>query len=48
MVVGSVLDNPEFIKSIEDTGGLVVTDELCTSTRYWSDPVIIKGRGIGD
>jgi benzoyl-CoA reductase subunit C len=42
MVVGSVLDNPEFIKSIEETGGLVVTDELCTSTRYWSDPVIIR------
>ncbi len=42
MVVGSVLDNPEFIKSIEETGGLVVTDELCTSTRYWSDPVIIS------
>ena len=42
MIVGSVLDNPEFIKSIEDTGGLVVADELCTSTRYWSDPVIIK------
>jgi len=42
MVVGSVLDNPEFIKLIEETGGLVVTDELCTSTRYWSDPVIIQ------
>jgi bzd-type benzoyl-CoA reductase N subunit len=42
MLVGSVMDNPEFIKSIEDTGGLVVADELCTSTRYWSDPVIIK------
>ena len=41
MLVGSVLTNTEFMKSIEDQGGLVVTDELCTSTRYWTDPVII-------
>jgi bzd-type benzoyl-CoA reductase N subunit len=41
MLVGSVLTNTEFIQSIEDQGGLVVTDELCTSTRYWTDPVII-------
>jgi benzoyl-CoA reductase subunit C len=42
MVTGSVLNNPEFINSIEAQGALVVTDELCTSTRYWSDPVIRK------
>jgi bcr-type benzoyl-CoA reductase subunit C len=41
MLIGSVLSNPAFIKSIEDQGGLVVTDELCTSTRYWADPVIL-------
>jgi bzd-type benzoyl-CoA reductase N subunit len=41
MVTGSVLTNPEFIKTIEDQGALVVADELCTSTRYWSDPVVI-------
>ena len=40
MVVGSVLNNPVFIKSIEDQGGLVVTDELCSSVRYWFDPVV--------
>ncbi len=43
MVVGSVMNNPEFIRSIEAQGGLVVADELCTSTRYWSDPVVIDG-----
>ena len=42
MVAGSVLTNPEFIASIEDQGGLVVTDELCTSTRYWGDLVRIQ------
>ena len=44
MVTGSVMNNPEFIRSIEELGGLVVTDELCTSTRYWSDPVVLDGR----
>jgi bzd-type benzoyl-CoA reductase N subunit len=44
MVTGSVMNNPEFIHSIEELGGLVVTDELCTSTRYWSDPVVLDGR----
>ena len=46
MVTGSVMNNPEFIKSIEDLGVLVVTDELCTSTRYWSDPVVLNERPI--
>jgi len=43
MVIGSVLNNPAFIKSIEDQGGLVVTDELCSSVRYWYDPVVREG-----
>jgi bzd-type benzoyl-CoA reductase N subunit len=43
MVIGSVLNNPAFIRSIEDQGGLVVTDELCTSVWYWYDPVICQG-----
>jgi benzoyl-CoA reductase subunit C len=43
MLVGSVLTNTEFIKSIENQGGLVVTDELCTSTRYWGDRVKLEG-----
>lgn len=46
MVTGSVMNNPEFIKSMEEIGGLVVTDELCTSTRYWSDPVVLDGRPL--
>ncbi len=43
MLVGSVLTNTDFIKAIEDQGGLVVTDELCTSTRYWGDRVKLDG-----
>jgi len=39
MINGSPLNNPEFIKTIEDLGGLVVVDELCTGVRYWWDLV---------
>ncbi len=39
MVSGSILNNSEFIKSIEELGGIVVVDELCTGVRYWTDPV---------
>jgi len=47
MLIGSVMTNPAFVKSIEEQGGLVVTDELCTSTRYWGDPVILdEGRPL--
>jgi len=42
MITGSVLTNPEFIKSIESQGALVVADDLCTGTTYWSDPVVIN------
>ena len=35
MVVGSILDRPEFINAIESLGAIVVTDELCTGTRFW-------------
>ena len=44
MVTGSVMNNPEFVHSIEEIGGLVVIDELCTSTRYWSDPVVMDSQ----
>ncbi|MFC1945058.1 2-hydroxyacyl-CoA dehydratase subunit D, partial [Chloroflexota bacterium] len=39
MIVGSPLNNIEFIRTIEDLGGLVVTDELCTGARYFWDLV---------
>lgn len=42
MVIGSALDDPAFIKIIEDQGGLVVTDALCFGSRYFWEPVEIK------
>lgn len=37
MIVGSMLDEPEYLKLIEDLGGLVVTDAQCHGTRYFWD-----------
>jgi len=38
MIVGSILDDPSFVKVIEDLGALVVTDSLCFGSRLaWKD-----------
>ncbi len=37
MLVGSMLDEPEYIEIIENLGGLVVIDSLCIGTRYFWD-----------
>ena len=39
MIIGSMLDEPEYLQVIEDLGGLVVTDSLCLGTRYFWDKV---------
>ncbi len=39
MVIGCILNNPDYIAGIEELGGLVVTDALCNATRYWWKPV---------
>ena len=43
MVIGSALDDPAFIKIIEDQGALVVTDAVCFGSRYFWETVEIKG-----
>jgi benzoyl-CoA reductase/2-hydroxyglutaryl-CoA dehydratase subunit BcrC/BadD/HgdB len=38
MIVGSILDDPEYVRVIEDQGGLVVTDSTCFGSRIiWQD-----------
>lgn len=38
MVMGGELDNPEFMKVVEEQGGLVVADSLCFGSRLlWKD-----------
>jgi benzoyl-CoA reductase subunit C len=43
MLIGSSVDDPAFIKIIEDKGGLVVTDALCFGSRYFSSHVDEEG-----
>ena len=35
MIDGSILQNVDLIQGIEDLGGLVVVDGLCSGARYW-------------
>jgi benzoyl-CoA reductase subunit C len=38
MIMGGLLDNPEYVAIIEDQGGLVVTDSVCFGSRtLWTD-----------
>jgi benzoyl-CoA reductase/2-hydroxyglutaryl-CoA dehydratase subunit BcrC/BadD/HgdB len=46
MFIGSALDDPEYLKVIEDTGALVVTDITCFGSRYLWDPVPQGGDSI--
>ncbi|MEW6186627.1 MAG: 2-hydroxyacyl-CoA dehydratase family protein [Thermodesulfobacteriota bacterium] len=39
MLIGSHLDEPEFIDIIEEQGGLVVTDSLCFGNRFFRNQV---------
>ncbi len=43
LIGGSIIDQPELIKIIEDVGGLVVADVLCTGTRWTMDKVEMNG-----
>ena len=39
MLVGSMLDDPEYVKIIEDFGGLIVSDAVCIGTKYFWESV---------
>jgi benzoyl-CoA reductase/2-hydroxyglutaryl-CoA dehydratase subunit BcrC/BadD/HgdB len=43
MIIGSALDDPEYIKVIEDAGALIVTDVNCFGSRYLWEPVKLEG-----
>lgn len=47
LLVGSELDNAEYIQVIEDLGGIVVTDDLCNGTRYFWDLVETNSDPVG-
>ena len=43
LVYGSELDDPDYLKAIEDLGGMVVADDLCTASRYFEQKVEEEG-----
>lgn len=44
MITGSGgCDDPEYLRIIEDLGGLIVTDSLCFGSRYFWEPVQMNG-----
>lgn len=46
MIIGSALDNPEYIKVIEDKGGLIVCDALCYGSRGYNNQLVINDNDI--
>ena len=45
LLVGSVVDNIDFTKLVEDSGAIIVSDFLCFGTRYFLDDVSITHGG---
>jgi len=41
MLIGSALDDPEYIKVIEDKGGIIVNDMMCYGGRAFGEELII-------
>ncbi len=46
MVIGSALDNPDYLKVIEDKGGLIVMDALCYGNRGFGEPLVINDNDV--
>jgi benzoyl-CoA reductase subunit C len=46
LVTGSIVDHPALLRMIEEEGGVVVADDLCTTSRYfWHDVGLQPGDG---
>ena len=46
MMIGSALDNPEYIKVIEEKGGLVVADALCFGANAFGDKIVVDDSDV--
>ncbi|MEW6034816.1 MAG: 2-hydroxyacyl-CoA dehydratase family protein [Chloroflexota bacterium] len=47
LLVGSEVDDMEFVRLLEGSGGVVVADDLCTGTRYCREQVDTTGDLLG-
>lgn len=46
MVIGSALDNPEYLKVIEEKGAIVVADDLCFGARNFGDKIVVDDSDV--
>lgn len=46
MLIGSALDDPEYVKVIEDKGGLFVADALCYGSRSFNDLMDVDEKNV--
>lgn len=46
MVIGSALDNPEYLKVIEDKGGVIVADALCYGYKAIGEPIVLDDSDV--
>jgi len=46
MVIGSALDNPEYLKVIEEKGGIIVADDLCFGSKAFGDQLVVDDKDV--
>jgi len=46
MLIGSALDNPGYLKVIEDKGGLFVADDICHGSKTFNYPVEVDDKDV--
>jgi len=46
MVIGSALDNPDYIQVIEEKGGIVVADDLCFASRAFGGQIEVDDKDV--
>ncbi|MEG0876098.1 MAG: 2-hydroxyacyl-CoA dehydratase family protein [Oscillospiraceae bacterium] len=46
MVIGSALDNPEYLKVIEDKGGIIVADAFCFGSKAFGPQLVVDDKDV--
>jgi len=46
MLIGSALDNPEFVKVIEEKGGVIVADNLCFGQKAFGEQITVDDSDV--
>lgn len=46
MVIGSALDNPEYLKVIEEKGGMIVAEDNCFGSRNFGEKLVVDDKDV--